>query len=258
MESKITIFEAKREDGIFSISKKFYPKGTLKKDRVESFHQDRLRLGKKLGIDGNHIFRAYQKGEYTPDVDYEDGKYIIINEKHMRKKDNFREVLPADILIISEKYKEIAIANPSADCPILICEDRKQGYTALAHCGGKHINRCLPKDTIKAMLEGCNSKVEDLYVYIGTCVKKESYIYDKYPAWATNKSVWKDYIEKKDKDYHIDLIGALLKQLQELGITHIEYSPIDSAKDPEYYSHCAASRGDKTKLGQNFIGFYYK
>ena len=51
MESKIQIFEAKIEDGIFSSGKKFYPKGTLKKDRVEYFHQDRLRLGKKLGFD---------------------------------------------------------------------------------------------------------------------------------------------------------------------------------------------------------------
>jgi len=258
MKSKIVIFEAKREDGIFSINKKFYPKGTLKKERVESFHQDRLRLGKKIGIDGNHIFRAYQKGEYKPDVDYEDGKYILIKEENMRKKDYFTEVLPADILILSEQYKEIAIANPSADCPILICEDRKQGYTALAHCGGKHINRCLPKDTIKAMIEGCNSNPENIYVYISSCVKKESYVYDKYPTWATNKKVWKNSIEKKEKNYYIDLIGAIQEQLQEIGIIHLEISPVNTATNSEYYSHSAAYTGDKSKLGQNFIGFYYK
>lgn len=258
MESKIQIFEAKIEDGIFSWGKKFYPKGTLKKERVECFHKDRLNLGKKLGFDGNHIFRTYQKGEYTPDVDYKDGTYIILDKKNMRKKDFYREVLPADILIISEKYKEIAIANPSADCPILICEDRNKGYTALSHCGGKHINRNLPRDTIKAMLKGCNSNLEDLYVYIGTCIHKESYIYDKYPLWATNKRVWKDNIEKKGNNYYIDLIGAILNQLQEIGITHIECSPINSATDPNYYSHAAFSRKEKEKQGQNFIGFYYK
>ena len=258
MESKIQIFEAKIEDGIFSISKKFYPKGTLKKDRVEFFHQDRIRLGKKLGFDGNHIFRPYQKGEYSPDVEYDDGTYIIIDKKNMRKKDYYREVLPADILIISEQYKEIAIANPSADCPILICEDRKKGYTALSHCGGKHINRLLPRDTIKAMIKGCNSNVEDIYVYIGTCIHKESYIYDKYPKWATNKKIWKDTIEKKENNYYIDLIGTIQKQLKEIGITHIETSSIDSAKEDTYYSHAAASRNEKENKGQNFIGFYYK
>ena len=258
MESKIQIFEAKIEDGIFSSGKKFYPKGTLKKDRVESFHQDRIKLGNKLGFDGNHIFKAYQKGEYEPNIDYKDGTYIIIDKKNMRKKDFYREVLPADILIISEQYKEIAIANPSADCPILICEDRKQGYTALSHCGGKHINRFLPRDTIKAMIKGCNSNIDDLYVYIGTCIKKDSYVYDKHPKWATSKKVWQDCIKKKENNYYIDLIGAILKQLKEIGVTHIEVSPIDSAKDPTYYSHAAFSRKEKEKQGQNFIGFYYK
>ena len=258
MESQIRIFEATREDGIFSISKKFYPKGTLKRERIKLFHEDRLRLGKKLGIDGNHIFRAYQKGEYKPDVDYADGKYIIIGKENMRKKDYFNEILPADILIISKEYPHIAIANPSADCPILICEDRKKGYTALAHCGGKHINRNLPKDAIKAMIKGCNSNVEDLYVYIGSCIKKESYVYDKYPKWATNKKLWKDNIIEKEGNYYINLIGAIEKQLQEIGITQLEISPINSATNPKYCSHSAAHSGDKSKLGQNFIGFYYK
>ena len=259
MESRIVIFEANREDGNFSINKKFYPPKTLKRERVKLFHEDRLRLGTKLGIDGNHIFKANQKGEYKPDYDHEDGKYIILDDSNMKKKDFYQEILPADILILPEKYKEIAVANPSADCPIVICEDRKKGYTALSHCGGKYINRCLPKDTIKAMIEGCHSNPEDLYVYIGSCVKKESYVYDKYPAWATNKDVWKNNITEEDGKYYIDLIGAIKEQLQEMGIIHLEISPINTATDPRYYSHSAAhATKDKTKLGQNFIGFYYK
>ncbi len=258
MDSKIKIFEANKKDGIFSIGKKFYPKGTLKKVREEEFYQARLRLGKKLGINGNHIFRPYQKGEYKPDVDHEDGAYIIINDKHMRKRDYFREVLPADILILPEKYKEVIVGNPSADCPVIICEDRKLGYTALSHCGGKYINRYLPRDTIKALIDGCQSNIEDIYVYIGSCIKKESYTYDKRPRWATNKSVWKGFIEKKGKEYYIDLIGAIRKQLEEIGISHIEESPIDVAQDENYYSNHEVSKGIKEKSGQNFIGFYYK
>ena len=175
----------------------------------------------------------------------------------MRKRDFYKEILPADILIISQEYPQIAIANPSADCPILICEDRKKGYTALSHCGGKHINRCLPRDTIKAMLEGCNSEIGELYVYVGSCVKKESYVYDKYPEWANNQSVWKDNIVEEEGKYYIDLIGAIKKQLIELGINHIKISPINTATNSKYYSHSAAHRGKKDKLGQNFIGFYY-
>ena len=42
-------------------------------------------------------------------------------------------------------------------------------------------------DTIKALQDCCDSNIDDIYVYIGSCVHKESYIYDKYPKWAKNK-----------------------------------------------------------------------
>ncbi len=258
MNSKIIIFEANRKDGIFSAGKKFYSKGTNKKIREQEFYQARLKLGKKIGINGNHIFRPYQKGEYKPDVNYRNGKYIIIDKTHMRKKDYFREILKADILIISEEYPDIAIANPSADCPVIICEDRNKGYTALSHCGGRYINRYLPRDTIKALINGCNSNPEDIYVYIGSCIKKESYTYDRRPKWATNHKVWQGFIEKREKEFYIDLIGPIKKQLEEIGITHIEESPINVAKEKDYYSNHEASKDLKEKLGQNFIGFYYK
>ena len=52
--------------------------------------------------------------------------------------------------------------------------------------------------------------------------------------------------------------GAIRKQLEQIGIKHIEESPIDTITDSRYYSHRAASMGKKEKLGQNFVGFYYK
>ncbi len=81
------------------------------------------------------------------------------------------------------------MANPQADCPILICEDRKKGYTALVHCGAIYIDRRLPQDTIKTLFDCCNSNIDDIYVYVGSCIKKESYIYDCYPKWAKSNDV---------------------------------------------------------------------
>ena len=256
MESKIVIFESNKLDGKMSKNPKFYPKNTTEKERCERFHQDRINLGKKLGVEGNHIFRSRQKG-LSP-VDYPDGKYILLNESHMTKKDYFFEDLPADILIISDKYPNIIVANPCADCPILICEDRKKGYTALAHCGAPYIDRKLPQDTIKSLMDCCNSNIDDIYVYISSSIKKESYIYDSYPKWAKSKEVWDKYIEEKEDGYHIDLVGTIEAQLKELGIKHIENSPIDTAKDPNYYSHVNEVTGIQKDGGQNLIGFYYK
>ena len=172
MESKIVIFETNKLDGKMSKNPKFYPKNISEKERYSKFYEDRINLGKKLGIDGNHIFKSRQKG--LSSVEYPNGKYILLNEKHMTKKDYYLEDLPADILIISSKYPKIIVGNPQADCPILICEDRKKGYTALSHCGSIYINRKLPIDTIKALLDCCNSDIKDIYVYIGSSIKKES------------------------------------------------------------------------------------
>ena len=38
---------------------------------------------------------------------YPDNKDIMINEKYMTKEDCFKEIIPADILVISNKYKKI-------------------------------------------------------------------------------------------------------------------------------------------------------
>ena len=176
----------------------------------------------------------------------------------MTKEDYYMEDLQADILVISEKFPNIIVGNPQADCPIVICEDRKKGYTALAHCGAPYIDRCLPIDTIKALQDCCDSNIDDIYVYIGSCVHKESYIYDKYPKWAKNKEVWKEFIEEKDNNYYIDLVGAIVKQLEKIGVKHIEISPINTATDPNYYSHVEEVKGTQKEGGQNFVGFYYK
>ncbi len=256
MKSKIVIFESNKLDGKMSKNPKFYPKNTTEKERYERFHQDRINLGKKLGIDGNHILRSSQKG--LSKFDYKDGKYILLDDKYMKKEDYYFEPLPADILVISDKYPKVIVGNPQADCPVIICEDRNKGYTALSHCGATYINRKLPIDTIKSLIDCCNSDVEDIYVYIGSCIKKESYIYDKYPSWATDKEVWEGYITKENDGYHIDLPGAIIKQLKSIGIKHIEESPINTTTDPNYYSHVEEVRGRQKEGGQNFVGFYYK
>ncbi len=256
MDSKIIIFETNKLDGKMSKNPKFYPEGTSEEERYAKFAEDRVNLGKKFGIDGRHMLRTRQKG-LSP-VDYPDGHYILVDESYMTKDDWFYEDVIADIIIISEKYPNVIIGNPQADCPVIICEDRRKGYTALSHCGAAYINRKLPRDTVKALIDCCNSDINDIYVYVGSCIKKESYIYDCYPKWATADDVWDGYIIKDGDNYHIDLPGAIEKQMKEIGITHLEISPIDTAKDPNYYSHTEEVRGTQKEGGQNFVGFFYK
>ena len=48
---------------------------------------------------------------------------------------------------------------------------------------------------------------------------------------------------KKDDYFSEDLLGAIEKQLKDIDITHIEISPINTATDPNYYSHVEEVKG---------------
>lgn len=257
MESKIKIFECGKEEGIFSRNKKFYPDYLTKNEINKQFTEVKKRAAEEYNFDYRKIFQATQK-TITNGVDYPDGKYVVLNDTYMQKEDYWEERIETDILILEEKYKGVVVGNQMADCPIVIAEDRKKGVTALAHCGASYIDRLLPQDIIKALQKEYNSNVEDIYVYIGSSAKKETYIYDKYPYWATNKELWDSNIINKDNQYYIDMSGAIRKQLDALGIKNINESSINTMIDDRYYSHADYSKGNKASFGQNFVGFYYK
>lgn len=257
MSKELYIFEANKLDGIMSRNKKFYPQ-ELSQDKINQlFLETRINLGKKHNFDGKSLVQAHQKSE-TNNLNYPNGTYINLDKITFNKEDKWYEDLPADILLFSKQTKNIVVAHQMADCPILIAEDRNLGVTALAHCGASYINRKLPKQTIEALKKEYNSLSENIYVYIGSCAKKESYIYDSYPSWATSKTVWKNFIEEKNDKYYIDLLGAIKKQLQDVTITHIETSNIDTIIHPDYASHYGRVHGDSKKMGQNLVGCFYR
>ena len=111
--------------------------------------------------------------------------------------------------------------------------------------------------TEEALLKEYNSKKENLYAYIGSCIKKDNYIYDCYPKWATNKDIWEGCLTKDNNLYYIDLVTAITNQLN-IDKSHITISPIDTYKDPKYYSHTSEVRKEQKPLGQNFVGAFYQ
>ena len=257
MESKITIFESDIEDGVMSRNKKFYKEGITLDEINKEFLNIRINLGKKYGFDGKKIFQALQKTDNNG-IDYPNGKYHVINDSDIDNEDLWYVEIPTDILIISNQHKNIVVGNQMADCPILIVEDRKLGVTALSHCGAPYIDRELPKQTIEALIKEFNSNPNNLFAYIGSCAKKESYIYDCYPKWAKTSAVWDGFILNENDNYHIDMVGAMIKQIKETGVNNIEVSPEDTITNDKYYSHSASFKGNIRKKGQNFVGFFYK
>lgn len=256
---ELVIFESNRTDGNMSRNKKFYPANYTDEDRRNLLNKVKDKVGKKYGFSGKHIFQPKQKSETEPNT-YPDGKYIRISEKNLTHEDYWDEDLSCDIVMIDTKYPNVVIGHIMGDCPVLIAEDRKNQVVATAHCGAAQINREVPKYLIESLYKEVNSNPEDIHVYIGSNIKKESYKYDRYPLWATNEKIWKDCIIQKGKNYFIDLNKAIKKQLNEVKIdsSHITESKIDTYKSPDYYSHTEESRKESTNNGQNYVGCFYK
>lgn len=257
MKTKIEIFETGKEEGIMSTNRKFYPENIEEIEIKKIFLETRNKIGKKYGFDGKKILQPYQKATNN-NLDYIDGAYHVISDEDIKVDDLWEHKIATDILILQEKYKNIVVGNQMADCPILIIEDRKKGVTALSHCGAPYINRCLPRDTALALIKEFGSEAEDLYVYIGSNSKKDNYVYDRYPLWATNNDVWEKNIIKDGQNYYINMEGAIVEQLSKLEIKNITISQYDTVTSDKYYSHSASIKGEASKLGQNFVGFFYK
>ena len=256
MESRIKIFETGINNGVMSRNKKFYPESLTEEEIKKIFLETRINVGKNYGFDGKKMFQALQKTENN-NVEYEDGKYHVITKEDIDNDDLWYVNIPADILIISKDYPKIVVGNQMADCPVLIVEDRRLGVTALSHCGAPYINRELPRQTVESLIKEYNSQIEDLYIYVGSFAKKESFIYDRYPKWATNEKVWNNAIIKNNNNFHIDMEQAIKNQLEEFNIQNMEFSKNDTMTDKIHYSHSASFNGNKEKFGQNFVGFYY-
>lgn len=256
---KLIIFETNRKDGCMSLAKKFYPANYNEKDRKKDLKKVKEKIGKKYHFNGNHILQPKQKDVEFKE-EYPDGKYVRITKDYLTKEEYWDEEILCDILLIDTKFPNVVIGHRMADCPVIIAEDTKQQVVAISHCGANQINREVPKWTIKALKKEYNSNVEDIAVYIGSCIKKESYQYDKYPSWATKKEIWKNCILEKDNIFYIDLPKAIIQQLNSEGITnsHITVSSIDTYSNKDYYSHTEEIKNPDCEIGQNFVGCFYQ
>lgn len=253
---KLIIFETNNQDGIMSKVKRFYPASYTEEEISQAFLKTRQKIGEKYNFNGLKILQPAQK-DVEKNFTYPDGTYKRIDESCLKQKDLWDEKIPADILVIDSNYPDIVVGHRMADCPVIIAEDRKQQVVAVSHCGAMQINRKVPMYTIKALQKEVNSNKNDIFVSIGSCIKKDSYTYDCYPNWATDKTIWKDCIEKKDHIYYIDLVTAIINQL-DIPKENITVSPIDTYKDPTYYSHVSEINKEEKPIGQNFVGAFYK
>ena len=166
--------------------------------------------------------------------------------------------IKSDILILTDKTPSVVAGYPVADCPVLIASDLKNGVTATAHCGAEMIDNYLPQMTIESLQSKYDSKLDDIYIYIGSHAGKD-WTYDSMPRWA-KESFWQETGAIKETDtgeFKIDLRKALLYQLNPEKFESFIVNNDDTITNNNYYSNSASCK-DKTKAGRQFTGAYYK
>lgn len=144
------------------------------------------------------------------------------------------EQIHSEVLVTQEKG--LALMLFTADCQPTSFYDPVTQTIALAHISRQTLCNKLSEKTVRFLQDSFCVDPANLLVAIGPSIQKQSYAFllplqEAHPQIAS-------FIEERDKVAHIDLTGAHLSQLRELGITdeHIEVSKEDTAS-PNYFSY---------------------
>lgn len=144
---------------------------------------------------------------------------------------------PGDIGLTRER--RTAVAHVFADCAPVLFIDRKQKAMSFAHAGWKGLTTGIVQVATLAMEAKFGTKPEDLWVWIGPCIQKDSYAFDDEPI-QTKLETWTPFIEKKKEKFHIDLPGFITNECDRFGIdpTRVINDGRDTFVEKDiFYSH---------------------
>src|SRR5574344_147409 len=116
--------------------------------------------------------------------------------------------------------------------------DKKQNIVSLTHLGWQSTASNLHLKVIDYFVTQYHSNVNDLVVYLGPSIKKESYKVDKTkPIKQFNRPEWQEYIEEHNDYYLLDLVGYINSGIKQKGIKNINIDKTDTYQSPLYFSH---------------------
>lgn len=274
LRANLTFFYSMIRHGNMNTNSKFYKEGMTKEEIRRNFDRRRIILGEEYSYSGLRVLTPIQKAR--PDLTnksyeemkvlqekynskYQDGHYIRVTNGMVEPyKDLYDLDLYADILMMDDKVKDVALVYPVADCPVVIAEDNYKKAVAMAHCGGEYIDRELPGQLIDSLREEFDSKPYDISIYIGPHAQVETFTYDRYPKFIQNPKNWEGCLYEKNGLIHINMNKAIIEQLTNRGVEldTIYSSKIDTITNPDFYSNSAA-RLDETKAGRFYTGCVY-
>lgn len=160
-----------------------------------------------------HLQEKLEHHVYLPTHGHTTGVWTIT-------KDNAAQLIfPADIVLTHLKHTHIA--HQFADCVPLVLIDRSRKTVGFAHLGWRGILTGGVQVAILAMHAEFGSRPQDLWTWIGPCIRKESYLSQVRPA-QSDLPAWRDYLTDiqigETIQWSVDLPGFIKSQCATFGI----------------------------------------
>lgn len=274
LNANLKFFYSTIKNGNMNTAARFYPEGMTKEEIRKDFDERRIKLGKEFGYSGLKVLTPIQK--VRPNLEnkteeetkvlmekynskYQDGHYEKITKEMIEGYEDLYDLdIYSDILMMDSSIKNVALAYPVADCPVVFAEDTKKHVVAMAHCGGEYIDRDLPGQLIDSLYEELDSNPRDISVYVGPHAVEKSFTYDSFPKFIQNKSRWEGCLREENGLIHINMEKAILMQLAQRSVSleKTTISTIDTITNSRFYSNNRA-RLDKEKAGRFYTGCFY-
>ena len=148
--------------------------------------------------------------------------------------------------LIGEKGAVLVIK--SADCLPVIVYDCVNKHIAAVHSGWKRTANSIVKETIQKLM-GLGSRTEDLKIYVGPHIQKNSFeVMDDVKDVFEKNFSYEDIVFKKDETHYLIDLGQVVKcDAMSLGVKeeNIYISSVDTVTDQRFHSY----RRDKKDYG---------
>ncbi len=202
-------------------------------------------------IRGRHVAEVLDNRRRFCDqigINYDDVVYHVISYDQGQTFDTIADVTEADTtrhnsegIFTDALYTEavgVGLFLPVADCIATVIYDPKRRALMLAHLGRHSTVVQLMTRAIQHFVER-GSQAKDLQIWMSPSITQKNYRMDYFDH--TNDTNWQNFCRQTADGIYLDMQGFNRSLAIQAGVPadNIVISPIDTADDPNYFSHSA-------------------
>lgn len=149
----------------------------------------------------------------------------------------------------------VALALNPADCGQMVIFDRQATALGVIHTGRHGVEEGIHLTALEHIQSRYDVAREDVRIYFGPSIREASYCYPELPNDQLDDPKWDGFMDFRDGNYHVDVLGRTIAELESAGIdasSQIAVSPIDVGADRRYFSHVRSKKTGEA-IGRNAL-----